>query len=81
MAKMQKKILFHSADLITVYKRQRVVLEGIERIVFCNSEKMIFEKRGQVAVEGKGLKLEELGNDNVAVTGKIGKIAFGLEEG
>ena len=77
MAQNKKKILFPSSDVITIFNRDRVVLEGVEGIVFCNSEKMIIKKRGFVTVEGKFLHLEELGNDNVAVSGKVFALYFG----
>ena len=77
MAKNKKKILSSPSDLITVFNRSRVVLEGVERIVLCNSEKMIFRRRGVVTVLGSALHLEELGNDNVAVSGTLNGILFG----
>lgn len=80
MVKNTKNILSVSSDLITVYNRSRVVLEGVERIVFCNSEKMIFRKKDLITVKGAGLHLEELGNDNVAVSGRILSVSFGRED-
>lgn len=77
MAKNKKKILSFSTDMITVYNRKRMVLEGVERIIFCNSEKMIFKKSGFVTVEGTALHLQELGNDNIAVCGELSAILFG----
>ena len=81
MEKNKKKIPSFSADLITVYNRKRMVLEGVECIIFCNSEKMIFKKRGFVTVEGKALHLQELGNDNIAVCGELASISFGEVKG
>ena len=80
MAKNTKKIPSFSADMITVYNRKRAVLEGVERIIFCNSEKMIFKKKGFVTVEGTGLHLQELGNDNIAVCGNLTTISFDGEK-
>ncbi len=80
MAKNKKDIPSFSADMITVYNRKRVVLEGVERIIFCNSEKMIFKKKGFVTVEGAGLHLQELGNDNIGVCGELSAIFFGEEK-
>ncbi len=79
MVKNEKKFLFNSSDVITIFNHDRVVMEGIDGIVFCNSEKMIFSKKGLVAVNGKNLHLEELGNDNVAVSGEIFSLHFGAE--
>ena len=80
MAKNKKNVQYSSSDVITIFNQNRVVLEGIEGIVFCNSEKMIFKKRGLVTVKGCGLHLEELGNDNVAVSGTVFSLFFGEEE-
>ena len=77
MAKTDKKFSSASSDVITVWNRNRVILEGVERIVFCNSEKMIFRKKGSVVIKGTSLHLEELGNDNVAVCGGIASLHFG----
>ncbi len=76
MAKNIKKILSLPTDMITVFNRNRVVLEGVECIIFCDSEKMIFRKKGLVTVEGRKLHLEELGNDNIAVLGQLTAILF-----
>ena len=77
MAKNKKQIPTFSNDMITVYNRKRVVLEGVECIIFCNSVKMIFKKKGVVTVEGKGLHLQELGNDLIGVCGELSAIFFG----
>ena len=77
MVNLKKKVFFTTEERITVLNRRRVVLEGVECIVFCNSEKMIFRKNGLVAVTGENLHLEELGNDNVAVSGKLFSLSFG----
>ncbi|MBR7164660.1 MAG: YabP/YqfC family sporulation protein [Clostridia bacterium] len=76
MAKNRKKIPVFYGDMITVFNQKRVVLEGVERIVFCDSEKMIFRKNRLITVEGKKLVLEELGNDNIAVKGSILALRF-----
>lgn len=76
MAKNRKKIPVFYGDMITVFNQKRVVLEGVERIVFCDSEKMIFRKNRLITVEGKKLVLEELGNDNIAVKGSISALRF-----
>ena len=80
MGKNKKKISSFSSDMITVYNRKRVVMEGVECIIFCNSEKMIFKKKGIVTVEGSDLHLEELGNDNIAVCGALSAVIFGEEK-
>ena len=81
MVNFKKKVFFASEEMITVFNRSRVVLEGVERIVFCNREKMIFRKKGLVTVEGMDLHLEELGNDNIAVSGSIASLSFSEVQG
>ena len=76
MVIFNKKVFSVSEEMITVFNRSRVLLEGVECIVFCNREKMIFRKKGLVTVEGENLHLEELGNDNVAVSGAIASLSF-----
>ena len=76
MERFKKKNPSVSMEMITVYNRKRLLLEGVEGIVFCNSEKMIFRKKGVITVEGNRLHLEELGNDNVAVVGELHSILF-----
>ncbi len=75
----KKKVFRVPSEMITVFNRNRIVLEGVECIVFCDREKMIFRKHGLVSVTGKNLHLEELGNDNVAVSGNIAALSFGEE--
>ena len=63
--------------VITVFDGSRVILEGVECIVFCDSEKMKIKSKGVFEIIGSDLSLQELGNDNIAVTGKISSILFG----
>ena len=55
-------------------------MEGVERIVFCDSEKMILKGSFSMTVEGESLSLRELGNFNMEVLGKIRTIRFGEGE-
>lgn len=64
-------------NCITVENCRRLIMEGVERIVFCDSEKMILKGSFPLTVEGEGLHLRELGNFNMEVLGRIRTVHFG----
>ena len=66
--------------LITVESGKRMVMEGVEDILYCNTERMVLQSKFRLVVLGESLSLEELGNKNMAVCGKIGVIFFGEEK-
>lgn len=79
MAKtVRKNIWSYRGDpaIVTVHNANFLVVEGVERIVFCNSDKMILKNRFFLEICGESLCLKQLGNDNVAVKGKIISISF-----
>lgn len=63
-------------DRITVLSRSYLIAEGIERMILCTAGEMIFVKNGRIRVTGEGLILKELGNDNIAVEGRIAALIF-----
>ena len=67
-------------SIITILNRQKVILEGVKRIIFCDSEKMIIKNRFVTEISGQNLRLLELGNDNIAVVGKIQSLYFDRAE-
>lgn len=75
--KKEKSPSFQRGTCITVENCQKLVMEGVEKIAFCDSEQMILKSSFSLTVEGSALKLLELGNSNVAVLGKIRAIYFG----
>ncbi|MBR4287883.1 MAG: YabP/YqfC family sporulation protein [Clostridia bacterium] len=80
MAEKRKKrelIPPQKGNCITVENCRRLIMEGVERIVFCDSEKMILKGAFSLTVEGEGLYLRELGNFNMEILGKICAIYFG----
>ncbi len=80
MAKKRKKrdlLPPRKGNCITVENCCRLIMEGVERIVFCDSEKMILKGSFSMTVEGDGLYLRELGNFNMEILGKIRTICFG----
>lgn len=77
MAKIKIENHPKSRGVITVYNGNRVILEGVEQILFCDSERMKIKSKGTFEITGKRLSLQELGNDNIAVNGAIESIVFG----
>ncbi len=63
--------------VLTVYHGRKIVVEGVERIIFCHSEKVKLQSKTLIQIEGKNLALKELGNENIAICGKIEAILFG----
>lgn len=82
--KREKKSLIKEAllppKMITIENRRSLVMEGCERIVLCESEKMVLQGKMQLEICGKNLHLKELGNDNMRVEGKLDSIHFCGEE-
>ena len=62
---------------ITVQNRNSLIMEGCERIILCEKEKMILQGKMRVEIEGKNLHLKKLGNENMEVAGRIDVIRFG----
>lgn len=78
--KIRGKIVPVKKNTVTVENCNRLIMEGVERIVFCDSERMILEGKFVLTVTGKGLFLRELGNFNMEVHGEIRTVTFGREE-
>ncbi len=79
MAKMRRiKGLFvpEKANCVTIFSGKRLVMESVERIVFCSEEKMILEGKKRLVILGDRLFLQELGNDNMQVCGHIRSVSF-----
>ncbi|MBR5296002.1 MAG: YabP/YqfC family sporulation protein [Clostridia bacterium] len=83
MAKRKRnEVRIHRGDpaIVTVHNANNLIVEGVERIVFCDSEKMILKNLYMLEIEGENLSLHQLGNDNVAVRGIIFSIRFSQEK-
>ncbi len=79
MAKKRKNLFrwnHGKSNCITIHSYRRLVMEGVERIILCDSEKMVLQGSLYMVVEGKDLVLLELGNDNMEITGSIGSVSF-----
>lgn len=61
---------------ITIFSDRELVMENVSKILFCDEERIVLEGKVTLEVTGKGLRLKELGNENMAVCGRIEKIAF-----
>ncbi|MBR2634139.1 MAG: YabP/YqfC family sporulation protein [Clostridia bacterium] len=62
--------------VITVRNGNELMMEGVEKIVLCSEERIDLKGRQTVSVVGEKLQLRELGNDNMAVAGRILRIEF-----
>jgi len=76
--KMKRQLSFPPlrADQITIQNGKRLIMEGVERIIFCDPEKMILQGDRTVQILGEGLSLLELGNNNMEVSGVLHTVTF-----
>lgn len=71
------KNLSAGSDQLILQSGKRLVMENCKKVIYCDPAKMILQGRVRLELEGEGLKLLELGNDNVEVKGRIRKITLG----
>ena len=64
------------SNFVTVENGKRLVMEAVERIVFCDDERIVLAGARTLEIRGFGLRLVELGNDNMAVEGRIREVLF-----
>ncbi len=79
MAKEKKKRASFShqrPNCISILSGKRVIMEEVTGVVLCTSERVVLRGKTSLTVEGKELKLVELGNDNVEVSGLIEVLRF-----
>ena len=67
---------FENNRLITIHDRKCLIMEGCESIVFCDRDKIILQGKLRLEILGVNLALKELGNENMAVVGKINSVVF-----
>ena len=74
----RKRIKFFppKSNFVTVENGKRLVMESVERIVFCDDERIVLAGTRILEIRGFGLRLLELGNDNMAVEGTIREVLF-----
>lgn len=63
-------------NVIWIFSGHRLVMEGVERIIFCNEERIELKGAQYLCVSGKDMHLEELGNAVLAVCGEMETISF-----
>lgn len=68
------------ANHVTIESGKRLVMEAVERIVLCDEERIVLKGAATLEIRGYGLRLVELGNDNMAVEGIIREVAFSEAE-
>ena len=61
---------------ITVQSGKYLMMESVEQIVYCGPERIVLKGSMRLEITGEGLRLEELGNDNMAVRGRIHSVEF-----
>lgn len=64
---------------ITVFSANRLVMEGVETVRLCTDEKIVLRGKLPLSVEGEGLNLVQLGNDNMEINGRLKKLCFAEE--
>ncbi len=63
-------------QLIQIFAGSALYMEGCEKILHCDEEKICLSGAQTVTVYGRGLLLKELGNNNVCAQGQIDRICF-----
>ncbi|MBR2615086.1 MAG: YabP/YqfC family sporulation protein [Clostridia bacterium] len=79
MAERLKNSLLHSLperDLVMVENGNRLIMEAVRSIEYCDTEKMVLRGSRRLEICGRDLQLEELGGGNMAVVGCIRSILF-----
>ena len=66
------------SDQVILQRGRRLVMENCKQVIFCDPGKIVLKGCLLLTVTGDGLKLKELGNENVEIDGRIGMIL--LEE-
>lgn len=62
---------------LTMLARDRLVISGVKRALLLSDEKLRFQLHGCILqVEGKALKIIEMGGGDVYVKGEIGGLSF-----
>ena len=75
--KLKLKIQDICSYSVSIFDNRFVLLEGVKNIVFSSDEKMKFRvKKHLVAIDGKGLKLVEIGDGNALLSGEIVGVTY-----
>jgi len=77
--KKNKDRFFPKKQCVMIFFGKRLVMENVEKIVFCQENRIVLRGSENVEILGNQLVLRELGNDNMEVVGKIRAIRLGEE--
>ncbi|MBQ3865501.1 MAG: YabP/YqfC family sporulation protein [Clostridia bacterium] len=77
--KMPDLPLIRGADQVILQRGRKLVMENCKQVIFCDPEKVVLRGGVVLTVEGAGLRLLELGNENVEIDGEIARILVGGE--
>ena len=72
-----KRIAFPGGDQLILQSGRRLVMENCKKVIYCDPCRIVLMGTFRLEVEGKNLKLLELGNDNVEIKGVILRIYLG----
>ncbi|MBQ7307199.1 MAG: YabP/YqfC family sporulation protein [Clostridia bacterium] len=59
----------------TNYNNEVLVIENIKNLIYCYKEEIVIKlKQGEIKIEGKNLKIKELGKTTICISGEIDSI-------
>ena len=62
---------------VTILGRNAVVMEGVKNVVFSNENQLKARvKKCVVLVSGEGLKIKEIGDGNILISGAINGVQY-----
>lgn len=62
---------------VTILGRNAVVIEGVKNVVFSNENQLKTRvKKCVVSVSGEGLKIKEIGDGNILISGVINGVQY-----
>ena len=77
--KMPELPLIRGTDQVILQQGRKLVMENCKQVIYCDPERVILRGSVVLTVEGAGLRLLELGNENVEIDGEIARILVGGE--
>ena len=65
------------SDQVILQSGKRLIMENCKKVIHCDPQRIELFGKFRVSVEGTGLKMLELGNENVEIRGAIRNITLG----
>lgn len=72
-----KKDRVRLSDRVILQSGKRMIMENCKKVIYCDPDRIVMAGCRRLEVTGKGLRLLELGNDNVEVRGVIQTLTLG----